>query len=127
MYNALSEIPQITKLVQLGVRDYSEEEFNYIQNSNHRVVTYFDRDIKEKIFEGKTWRSITDEVIQQFPACVYLSFDIDGLDPKLCPHTGTPVSGGFEIEQIIYLVKRIIESGRKFIGYRSGRDSHWRK
>ena len=32
----------------------SEEEFNYIQNSNHRVVTYFDRDIKEKLFEGQT-------------------------------------------------------------------------
>jgi len=116
MYNALTEIPQIIKLVQLGVRDYSEEEFNYIKNSNRRVVTYFDRDIKEKLFEGINWRTISDELIQQLPACVYLSFDIDGLDPKLCPHTGTPVSGGLEIEQVIYLVKKIIESGRKFIG-----------
>ena len=116
MYNALNEIPQITKLVQLGVRDYSEEEFNFIQNSQQRIVTYFDKDIKEKIFEGSTWRSLVDEIIQQLPACVYVSFDIDGLDPKLCPHTGTPVNGGFEIEQIIYLIKKMIESGRKFIG-----------
>ncbi|HEY2649978.1 MAG TPA: agmatinase family protein [Puia sp.] len=116
MYNALAEIPQITKLVQLGVRDYSEEEFKYIHDSNQRVVTYFDRDIKEKLFEGKTWRSVADEIIQQLPACVYVSFDIDGLDPKLCPHTGTPVSGGLEVEQVIYLIKKIIESGRKFIG-----------
>ena len=117
MFNALNEIPEITKLVQLGARDYSEEESDYIKNSNQRVVTYFDRNIKEKLFEGETWRSITDTIIQQLPACVYLSFDIDGLDPKLCPNTGTPVSGGFEIEQVIYLVKKIIESGRKFLGF----------
>ncbi len=117
MFNALHEIPQIIKLVQLGVRDFSEEEFNYIRNSNQRVVSYFDRDIKEKLFEGNTWRSIVDEIVQQLPAIVYLSFDIDGLDPKLCPHTGTPVNGGFEVEQIIYLVKKVIESGRKFVGF----------
>ncbi len=117
MFNALNEIPQITKLVQLGVRDFSEEEFNYIRNSNQRVKAYFDRDIKEKLFEGHTWRSIVDEIVQQLPSIVYLSFDIDGLDPKLCPHTGTPVNGGFEVEQITYLVKKVIESGRKFIGF----------
>ena len=56
-------------------------------------------------------------MIQQLPPCVYLSFDVDGLDPKLCPHTGTPVNGGFEIEQVEYLIKKVIESGRKFIGF----------
>ncbi len=117
MFNALNEIPRLTKLVQLGVRDFSEEEFNFIRNSNQRVVSYFDRDVKEKLFEGHTWRSIVDEIVQQLPSIVYLSFDIDGLDPKLCPHTGTPVNGGFEVEQITYLVKKIIESGRKFVGF----------
>ncbi|HTB25624.1 MAG TPA: agmatinase family protein [Puia sp.] len=117
MFNALQEIPQINKLVQVGVRDYSEEEFNYIRNNNQRVVAFYDRNIKEKLFEGQTWRTIVDEIVQQLPASVYLSFDIDGLDPKLCPHTGTPVNGGFEVEQITYLVKKIIESGRKFIGF----------
>lgn len=117
MYNALHEIPQIIKLVQVGIRDYSEEEFEYISKSNQRVVTFFDKDIKEKLFEGHNWRSIVDEVVQQLPANVYLSFDIDGLDPKLCPHTGTPVNGGFEVEQVIYLIKKMIESGRKFIGF----------
>jgi len=48
---------------------------------------------------------------------VYISFDIDGLDPKLCTNTGTPVAGGFEAEQINYLFKKIIESGRKLVGF----------
>jgi agmatinase len=117
MYNALRDIPQISRLVQVGIRDYSEEEFNYILNSNQRVVTFFDKEIKEKIFEGITWRSIVDEIVLKLPSHVYVSFDVDGLDPKLCPHTGTPVNGGFEIEQVVYLIKKIIESGRKFIGF----------
>jgi agmatinase len=117
MFNALQDIPQITKLVQLGVRDYSEEEFNYIHNNNQRVTVFFDKEIKEKLYDGKTWRSVVEDIVQQLPASVYLSFDIDGLDPKLCPNTGAPVNGGFEVEQIIYLIKKIIESGRKFIGF----------
>jgi len=117
MYNALSEIPEITTLVQLGIRDYSEEEFAFIKNNPHRITTYFDKDLKERMFEGDTWRSIADEIVQKLPGNVYLSFDIDGLDPKLCPHTATPVPGGFEMEQVIYLIKKITESGRKFIGF----------
>ena len=81
------------------------------------MIPFFDKDIKEKLFEGSTWRAIVDEIVHQLPANVYVSFDIDGLDPKLCPHTGTPVNGGFEVEQIVYLIKKIIESGRKFIGF----------
>ncbi len=117
MYNALEEIPQLTKLVQVGVRDYCEEEWDYIANSNHRVVTYFDKEIKERQFDGQTWRTIAKEMVEHLPQVVYISFDIDGLDPKLCPHTGTPVQGGFETEQIFYLFKLILLSGRKIIGF----------
>jgi agmatinase len=117
MYNALADIPQITKLIQLGVRDYSEEEWNYICNCNRRILTYFDKEIKERLYEGQTWQFLVEEIVQQLPSCVYISFDVDGLDPKLCPHTGTPVHGGFEVEQIVYLIKKIMESGRRFIGF----------
>ncbi len=117
MYNALTEIPQLVKLVQVGVRDYSESECEYIINSNKRVITYFDKDIKERMFEGDTWKKITDEIVKHLPDNVFISFDIDGLDPKLCPNTGTPVQGGFETEQIFYLFKKILQSGRKLIGF----------
>ena len=117
MYNALEEITQITKLVQVGIRDYSEMEFDYIKNSNERVITFFDKDIKEKIFEGAPWKQITDEIVNKLPQKVYISFDIDGLDPKLCPNTGTPVQGGFETEQIFYLFKKVLQSGRQLIGF----------
>jgi len=117
MYNALNEVPQLQKLVQVGIRDYCEEELDYIAASNGRVVTFFDKNIKERQFEGENWRSICDSIVETLPQQVYISFDIDGLDPKLCPHTGTPVPGGFEAEQIFYLFKRLVASGRKLIGF----------
>ena len=117
MYNALAEVPQLKKLVQVGVRDYCDEEVNYIKNSEGRVVSFFDQDIKERQYEGETWKSICDSIIGQLPQQVYISFDIDGLDPKLCPHTGTPVAGGLEGPQVFYLFKKLVESGRKLIGF----------
>ena len=117
MYNALKEIPQLKKLVQVGVRDYCEEEWDFINANTDRVTTFFDKDIKERLYEGDSWQQITNQIIDQLPANVFISFDIDGLDPKLCPHTGTPVQGGFEAEAIFYLLKKIQKSGRKIVGF----------
>jgi agmatinase len=117
MYNALTEIEAIKKLVQIGIRDLGPEEMEYILESNGRVITFFDKDIKERQFEGETWRQIANEIVTHLPKNVYLSFDIDGLDPKLCPNSGTPVQGGFETEQVYYLLKSIIKSGRQLIGF----------
>jgi agmatinase len=117
MYNALNDVPQLKKLVQVGIRDYCEEELEYIRNSEGRVVTFFDQELKERAFEGESWKNICDSIVDALPQQVYISFDIDGLDPKLCPHTGTPVAGGLEGPQVFYLFRRVVESGRKLIGF----------
>ena len=117
MRNALEEIPQIIPLVQVGVRDYGGDEFEYIRDSNGRVITYFDKEIKNRQHEGESWKLIAEEIVSRLPQKVYISFDIDGLDRKLCPHTGTPVPGGFELEEIFYLFRKVAESGRKIIGF----------
>src|SRR6185436_12907838 len=117
MRNALQEVPQLKKLVQVGPRDFSQNENDYIKNSEGRIITYFDKAIKNRQFEGETWKQIVEEIVNHLPGKVYISFDIDGLDRKLCPHTGTPVPGGFEAEEIYYLFRKVMESGRKFIGF----------
>jgi agmatinase len=117
MYNVLSTIPQVNKLVQVGIRDYCDEELEMINTSNGRIKTYFDRDIKARQYEGETWKAICNDIIASLPQKVYISFDIDGLDPKLCPNTGTPVPGGFEAEQIFYLFRLLHESGKQLIGF----------
>lgn len=117
IYNILKEIPQVERVVQVGIRDYSEAEWHYIFNSNYRVVTYFDRELKDRIYDGQSWREIAEEIVEKLPQKVYISFDVDGLDPKLCPNTGTPVPGGMEAEQVFYLFKKIVQSGRTIIGF----------
>ncbi len=117
MYNALNEIPQLKKLVQVGIRDYSSDERDMINNSEGRITTFFDRDMRNRVFEGDTWKKIADEIVSHLPQKVHLSFDIDGLDRKYCPNTGTPVYGGLEVEQVFYLISKIIASGRQFTSF----------
>lgn len=117
MYNVLQEIPQVTQLTQVGIRDYCDEELEVIHSQPNRIKTFFDRDIKNKQYEGTTWSTIVQEIIKTLPPKIYISFDIDGLDPKLCPNTGTPVPGGFEMEQVNYLFTKIKEAGIEIIGF----------
>jgi agmatinase len=116
IYNAL-EIPEVEKIVQVGIRDYSEGEFEIIKNSEGRIKTFFDRDIKNFQYKGESWLSICDDIINELPDNVYLTFDIDGLDPKLCPNTGTPVAGGFEFEQVLFLLEQLVNAGKTIIGF----------
>ncbi len=102
MYNALKEIPQLKRLVQVGVRDYSQEEWDFINNSNYQVITYFDKDIRERGYEGQSWKQIADEIVSHLPDKVYISFDIDGLkDPELSSllQSTTGSRAAFETEQ----------------------------
>lgn len=117
MYNALEQVPQLKKLVQVGIRDYCDSEVDIINNSPDRIKTFFDHDLKRRQFAGENWKQICDDIIAQLPQNVYISFDIDGLDPKLCANTGTPVPGGFEAEEVYYLFVRLVESGKKLIAF----------
>src|SRR5205085_2623610 len=111
------KIEQVKKLVQVGIRDYCEEEVNVIKNSNGRVKTFYDYDLKRSLYNGGSWKAGCDKIVNELPQKVYISFDIDGLDPKLCPNTGTPVAGGLEFEQAVYLLVKVVESGRAIIGF----------
>jgi agmatinase len=116
MYNAL-ELDAVERLVQVGIRDYSEEELERIEASSGRVRLFDFRALARRRFEGETWKDAVHEMVEALPEDVYVSFDIDGLDPALCPGTGTPVPGGLSFEEALYLVERTVESGRRIIGF----------
>ena len=116
MYNAL-KLPGISRLVQVGIRDYCDEELDVVKRAMGRVVTWFDDDMKAQRFEGTTWSHICERIIADLPEHVYISFDIDGLDPRLCPNTGTPVPGGMDFDEVIFLLKKLVASGRKIIAF----------
>lgn len=116
MFNAM-KLPQISKLVQVGLRDICHDEVQMINQSHGRIVAYYDPAMKQKLYSGTTWMDLCREIISHLPEYVYISFDVDGLDPKYCSSTGTPVPGGLELEQAFCLFRELINSGRKIIGF----------
>jgi len=114
-HNAL-QLSSISKLVQVGIRDFCDAEWHVAQ-SDSRIDTHTMSRIREKKFEGTNWSSYVDQLIATLPQKVYISFDIDGLDPKLCPNTGTPVPGGLEFHEVTFLIKRLVASGKEIIGF----------
>jgi agmatinase len=115
MYNAL-KLDGISKLVQVAVRDECEDEINLV-NSTDRIVQFDDYLLAAAEFEGKSWGKQCVEIVNHLPLRVYVSFDIDGLNPELCPNTGTPVPGGLSFQKAVYLLRQIVESGRQIVGF----------
>ncbi len=116
MYNVTSRIPDVARLVQVGIRDFSEEEYERIVASQGRIRAYFDADIQRGLSNGESWIAQCQRIVSDLPERVYVSFDIDGLDPTLCPHTGTPVPGGLGYAQATQLVAEVVRSGRVIVG-----------
>lgn len=116
MHNVLKMLPSVTKLVQVGLRDFGERELA-LARAHNRVGAHFDEEWAEAMAGGATFASLCDDAIKPLPERVYVSFDIDGLDPSLCPHTGTPVPGGLSFHQATMLLDRLKCSGRTIVGF----------
>jgi agmatinase len=119
MWNALERIEGVRRLVQVGIRDYCEAERDYAAAQRGRVVTHYDFDWFTRLAHG-AGASLLDlcrEAVDSLPRHVYISFDIDALDPALCPHTGTPVPGGLSFNAAAALLGAVVESGRTVVGF----------
>ena len=117
MDNVCRRHPSIQRLVQVGVRDLCEEEREFIAASAGRIQTYYDAELVAERFAGVTWAEQVADMIADLPQQVYVSFDIDGLDPALCPNTGTPVPGGLSFHQAVYLIGALARSRRRIVGF----------
>lgn len=118
MYNVMN-LPKESrplKLVQVGIRDFCEEEFDFIA-SRSDIKTFFDIGVKQRLLKGESWASIATDIISELPQKVYISFDIDGLDPRFCPSTGTPVIGGLSADEVFFLFNLLAQSGRQIVGF----------
>lgn len=117
MHNVATRIPQVAALVQVGIRDLCKAEADLIDASRGRITTFFDARLAERRQAGESWSEIATEIVACLPPQVWVSIDIDGLDPSFCPHTGTPVPGGLHFYEAIALVKKVVESGRRIVGF----------
>lgn len=117
MHNVIEHVPAVSRLVQVGIRDYSPDEFEFIEANSGRIFTHFDADLRNRVYAGDPWIEIVRDVIRDLPPLVHVSFDIDGLDPTLCPHTGTPVPGGLSFTEAVALIREVVESGREIVAF----------
>ena len=116
MDNVLKLDQAPSKLIQVGIRDYCESEFLYTQQDD-RIDTYFDHQIQDQLLAGTQWTQIEKDIAIELPKNVYISMDIDGLTPDLCPSTGTPVPGGVTYNQFAHLLKTLVNLGKNIVGF----------
>ncbi|MBM3936422.1 MAG: agmatinase family protein [Sphingomonadales bacterium] len=115
MFNAL-QIPSLTSLVQVGIRDYCPAE-KELAEEDDRIRPWYDHALHDALFRGQHWNNLCMDIVKDLPDKVYVSFDIDGLEPFHCPGTGTPVPGGLAYPQAIHLLETLHRSGREIIGF----------
>ncbi|MBI5139556.1 agmatinase [Candidatus Nomurabacteria bacterium] len=88
------------KLVQVGIRTYSRDEYDYFSNKKNNV-TVFEWDGPKKPKVEQILKSIKTKN-------VYLSIDVDGFDPSVMPGTGTPVPGGLKWKYGVKLIESLV-------------------
>jgi agmatinase len=115
-HNVMTRIEGVGKLVQVGLRDVGHAEKAMIESSGDRIVAVFDSTIAEMRDQGRPFQQIADEIVGLLPGTVYLSWDIDGLDPTLCPGTGTPVPGGLSWNEAVALLRALVRAKKRIVG-----------
>jgi agmatinase len=117
MRNALERVPALKKLTQVAIRDFCDEEMEYVGAQGKRVNVFWDVDLQRSKVAGTPFSMTCKTIIATLPKDIWISIDIDGLDPRYCPHTGTPVPGGLEYAELQYLLTEVAKSGRRVIGF----------
>jgi agmatinase len=116
MNNVIHKIPGVSRVVQVGIRDFCDEEYQ-LAKSHPKIDCHFDVAVRDRLFKGESFEKIVASIIRPLPDRVYISFDIDGLEPSLCPSTGTPVPGGLSFQQASFIIKAVALSGRTIVGF----------
>lgn len=115
MHNVHAQLSGVSVLVQIGVRDIGEREHERILASKGRIRTLFDTEWARARLEGFNLRELVKKRLEPLPEKVHVSFDVDGLEPTLCPNTGTPVPGGLSWHEAMLWLDELGRSGRQVV------------
>ncbi|HEY7500482.1 MAG TPA: agmatinase [Vicinamibacterales bacterium] len=103
---AMRRVLDLTPLTQVGIRSLSSEEAAAIPKL--RTTIFYDINMRH----DPKW---IDRVVDSLGDTVYITIDVDGLDPAIMPATGTPEPGGLSWFEILTLLRATI-SRRRVIG-----------
>jgi agmatinase len=114
--NVVRRLPAVARLVQVGLRDVGQREREAILAHEGRVHALFDAQWAAARLAGADLRALVRRTLEHLPGDVWISFDVDGLDPVLCPNTGTPVPGGLGWHEALLWLDELARSGRRVVG-----------
>lgn len=92
----VKEIPQVSKVISVGIRSMSHEELPFLNDAD----VFFAHALKENWIE---------DILQKLNGPIYITIDLDVFDSSLMPSTGTPEPGGINWNDAMSLLKRVIE------------------
>ena len=101
----------IGRVLQIGVRAFSKEECIVMENDD-RIRSWMAKDIRKN-------RAIESEItdfVSEIQGPVWLSIDIDALDPSIVPATGTPVPGGLDYWFVNDLIEMLFSGNANVVG-----------
>ena len=101
--DVLSNI-EIASSVQIGIRTPEQEELDNIQKYHLEVITPFD-------IQKHGIKLVTNSVLHRLGDKVYVSFDMDCVDPAYAPGVSVPVPMGLNSTDAVYLLKEIVKKG----------------
>ncbi len=84
-------------LISIGIRNISKEEIPFLKKNDSRIKVFWAKD--QKKWNLKYFKRLIKN------KNVYLTFDVDGLDPSIMPATGTPEPGGLFWYETLSLIK----------------------
>lgn len=106
----ISTIKDVENIIIVGARDFSHDDYSQKKNA---VITSLT--IAQALTSGQAIH-IIDEIISKLGDYVYISVDVDGLEPQYAPSTGTPVLGGIPFAFFATLLKNLFQN-KKIIGF----------
>jgi len=103
---AMRRVAEFTSFVQLGIRSLSKEEEDFIKKNNIPYQTSL------QVSQSNEWKKIIDTKLSE---TVYLTLDVDVMDPSIMPSVGTPEPGGLCWYKILEIIKHLVQS-KKIVG-----------
>lgn len=116
LHNVLELNAGVSRLLSVGLRDVGQGEVERIEASEGRIRAVYDHDWSAALLGRADLMAFAQERIEALPREVWLTVDIDGLEPALCPNTGTPVPGGLDWRSTLLWLEALVRSGKRVVG-----------
>ncbi len=111
----MRRVGEIAPFVGLGIRNLSSEEHEFVQQK--KIDLFFAKDlIKDKRVSGAKSIGWADQVLDRLSKNVYLTMDLDFLDPSIMPSVGTPEPGGLLWNQTLSFLRKVAEN-KNIVGF----------